>query len=338
MINASRCAPRAILSKMIKVGILGAGGMGNVHARQYKKMQDVEVCFFDLDPERADTFTKRWDIPVAESAEKLIATADLVDVCLPTDLHIEFGLKAIAAGKALFLEKPVARTFEDAIRLAKEADKANVPYMPGQVVRFFPEFSNGNRLVKEGAVGTPGAARMRRGGLAPTGSDSWFMDHSRSGGVLLDLAIHDFDWLRWTLGEVTQLTSRSIGAKTGHGPDYALTTISFDDGAIAHVESTWMDPSGFRTAFEVCGSKGMIEFDSRQTSTLRAHFPVKSYNESPLAAYDDPYYRQLSSFVTAVSEGGKPPVSGWDGAMAVGIALAALESARTGEAVRPLRV
>lgn len=320
---------------MIRVGILGAGGMGNVHARQYKKMSDIDVRIFDLDKERTDTFIKRWEIPPAESFNELMSWSDVIDVCLPTDLHLEFGLKAIAEGRALFVEKPVARTFEDAVKLAEAADKAGVVYQPGQVVRFFPEFSNGNLLVKEGAVGNPGTARMRRGGLAPTGSDSWFMDHSRSGGVLLDLAIHDFDWLRWTLGEVTQLTSRSLGARTGSGPDYALTTLSFDSGAIAHVESTWMDPSGFRTAFEVCGSKGLIEFDSRQTATLRAHFPIKSYNEAPLAPLDDPYYRQLTSFLTAVRTSSKPPVTGWDGAMAVSIALAALESAKTSKPVVP---
>ncbi len=320
---------------MIKVGILGAGGMGNVHARQNKKMADVDVRFYDLDEERSETFTKRWDIPAADSLDKLISASDVIDVCLPTDLHLEFGLKAISAGRALFVEKPVARTFEDAVKLAEAADKAGVVYQPGQVVRFFPEFANGNRLVSDGTVGTPGAARMRRGGLAPTGSDSWFMDHSRSGGVLLDLAIHDFDWLRWTLGEVTQLSSRSLGARTRSGPDYALTTLSFKSGAIAHVESTWMDPSGFRTAFEVCGSKGMIEFDSRQTATLRAHFPIKSYYEAPLAPLDDPYYRQLTAFLNAVKTRSKPPVTGWDGAMAVGIALAALESAKTGAPVVP---
>src|SRR5204863_4959008 len=141
------------------------------------------------------------------------------------------------------------------------AAKANVPLMPGQVVRFFAEYATGNRLVKEGKVGKPAAARTRRGGLAPMGSHGWFQDYQRSGGVLLDLAVHDFDWLRWTLGEVKHLYSRSVGVATDGGPDYALTVLTFESGAVAHVESTWMDPSGFRTAFEVCGSEGMIQFD-----------------------------------------------------------------------------
>ncbi|PMZ00384.1 gfo/Idh/MocA family oxidoreductase, partial [Pseudomonas sp. FW306-02-F02-AB] len=83
--------------------------------------------------------------------------------------------------------------------------------------------------------------------------------------------IHDFDWLRWTLGEVKSLYSRSVQARHGEGPDYCLTTLTFESGAIAHVESTWMDPSGFRTTFEVAGSAGLIQHDSRETSSLRTH-------------------------------------------------------------------
>ena len=218
--------------------------------------------------------------------------------------------------------------------------------MPGQVVRYFPEFRKGHALVRDGKVGKPAAAHTRRGGLAPRGgAGDWFMDHARSGGVLLDLAIHDFDWLRWTLGEVTSVYSRSVGAQTGSGADYALTTLAFDDGAVAQVEATWMDPSGFRTTFEVCGSEGMIEYDSRNTPTLRTHIgPPKEGqparrggNEAPLLPSDDPYYHQLKGFLDAVRTGTPPPVTGFDGLMAVSIGLAAIESAKTGHAIRPAR-
>lgn len=332
--------------RMLRVGILGAGGMGNVHARQYRKMADVDLVFFEPDGARRERFQGTWDCAPADSADAVLKGCDVVDVCLPTDLHLEFGLKAIAEGKALFMEKPIAGSLEDAAQLIEAADRAGVPLMPGQVVRFFPEFREGQRLVADGVVGTPAAARTRRGGLAPTGgAGNWFMDHARSGGVLLDLAVHDFDWLRWTLGEVRSLYARSLGAQTGTGPDYALTTLAFDSGAIAHVEATWMDPSGFRTTFEVCGSNGMIEYDSRHTPTLRTHLappkegdpPRRGGNEAPLAPTDDPYYRQLKSFLDAVREGAKPPVSGYDGFMAVSLGLAALESARTGSVLAPVR-
>ena len=323
---------------MITVGVLGVGGMGNVHARQYAKMQDVDVVFFDPDAERSKTYVERWKATPVGSADELISKADVVDVCLPSDLHVEYGLKSIAAGRPVIIEKPLTRSFEEGVQLMNAADKAGIPVMPAQVVRFFPEFANGNRLVREGKVGTPAAARTRRGGLAPKGSDSWFMDHHRSGGVLLDLAIHDFDWLRWTLGEVKFLYSCSLGAKTMSGPDYALTTLTFDSGAIAHVESTWMDPSGFRTSYEVCGSAGMIQFDSRDTPSLRTTIEgSKTVNEGPLAPTDDPYYKQLRGFLDAIQKGVQPSVTALDGVMAVSISQAAIESAKSGKVVVPKR-
>lgn len=314
---------------MVKVGVLGAGGMGNVHARQYRKMPDVELCFFEPDDGRTKTYIERWQATPIGSAVQLIGSCDVVDVCLPTDLHLEFVLKGISAGKAVFVEKPMARTLDEARQMVEAADKAGVPFMPGQVVRFFADFARGHDLVAQGKVGTPAAARTRRGGKAPGG---WFMDHSRSGGVLIDLAVHDFDWLRWTLGEVKHLFARSLGAKTGKGPDYALTTMTFENGAVAHVEATWMDPGGFRTTFEVAGNKGLIQHDSRQNQSLRLS---SGAFENPLAPTDDPYFKELRGFLDAVQSRSAPPVTGRDGFMALSIALAALESAKTDRVVVP---
>lgn len=328
----------------MRVGILGAGGMGNVHANQYRKMPDVELFFNDRDPEKAAAYAARWAATAIGSPEELIERVDVVDVCLPTDMHLEYGLKAIAAGRAVFMEKPMSRTLAEGARLAKAASKAGVALMPGQVVRFFPEFRKANELVRAGAIGAPAAIRTRRGGPAPKGSAGWFMDHARSGGVLLDLAIHDFDWLRWTLGEVASVYSRSVGISRGAGPDYALTTMSFDSGAVSHTEATWMDPGGFRVTFEVCGSGGMLEFDSRSAAALRTTIadasspsPRPSALEGPMSPQDDPYYQQLRGFLDAVKGGAEPPVSPYDGWMAVSIALAAVQSAQTGQPVSPSR-
>lgn len=322
---------------MLTVGILGAGGMGAVHARHYARMADVRLVFHDPNPEQSKSFQDRFGAEPISSTDDLIARADVVDLCLPTPLHVSEGLKAIAAGRALFVEKPLAGSLEDGARLVEAAEQANVPLMPGQVVRFFPEFATGRRLVGQGAVGTPAAARVRRGGGAPRGLDRWFLDHSKSGGILLDLAVHDFDWLRWTLGEVKRVYSRSVTAKAGQGVDYALTTMTFDSGCVAHVENTWMDPSGGRAAFEIAGSDGLIQYDSRNAATLRTHVEGKTMSEAPLLPGDDPYFNELRSFVDAVQTGRPTPVTGRDGLMALSIALAARESALTDRVVRPAR-
>jgi len=307
--------------------------MGNCHARQYRKMPDVQLGYYERNAGRGESFRHDWNAHLCESIDALLEWADVVDICLPTDVHPDFAHRAIAAGKPLFLEKPISRTVAEAESIVDAATKANVILMIGHVVRYFPEFALGRRMVQNGAVGKPAAIRTRRGGPSPKGSSSWFMDHKRSGGVLLDLAIHDFDWLQWTFGSVKFLYSRSVGSDTGHGPDYALTTLTFESGAVAHVEATWMDPSGFRTYFDVAGSEGLLEFDSRKTPALRTATPDSLSLEPSIAPLEDPYYLELSAFLSAVQNQTPVPITGEDGLTALKIALAALESAKTGKVI-----
>lgn len=321
----------------MRVGILGTGHMGTTHARQYAKMPGIETGYYDRQPERRDSIREKFAAQCCMSSAELIEWADVVDICLPTHLHVEYALKVIAMGKPIFLEKPLARTLADASTIVKAAADANVPLMVGQVVRYFPEYRAAHDAIVGGRVGTPAAARLRRGGPTPQGHNLWFMDHALSGGVLLDLAIHDFDWLRWTLGEVEHVFAKSLGSTSGRGPDYALTTLTFESGAVAHVESTWMDPGGFRTTFEVAGSEGLLQYDSRETPALRINTDELHRVETMQAPTDDPYYLELRGFLDAVESGAEPPVSGREGLNAMAISLAAIESAASGKLVAPQR-
>lgn len=319
------------------MGVIGTGGMGNVHTNHYNKMSDVTVVAWDVDPERLRAFCERHGAAAASSMDDLLSRADAVDVCLPTDLHLDVASQAFAAGKHVLVEKPMCGNVADCITLIERAEKAGVKVVPGHVVRFFKEFRTGHDLVASGKIGTPGAARTRRGGKAPMGSEGWFRDVKRSGGVLLDLAVHDFDWLRWTLGEVTEVYARSVALSgTTDAPgDYALATLKFANGAVAHVEATWMDPAGTRATFEVCGSEGMIEFDSRVNNALRTTHDGGTFTDNALAGHDDPYFCQLSAAMKTFFEGAKPEVTAHDGLAAVAIAEACLESAGSGLWVKP---
>lgn len=326
----------------MRVGIIGTGGMGNVHARHYARMTDVQLFAFDQDTAKLEGFANTHGATGVASFEALLDAVDVLDICLPTHLHREYSLQAFAAKKALLLEKPMARTVAECRELVAAADAAGVPFGVAHVVRYFPEHNLAHRLVKQGQVGTPAAVRMRRGGKAPVGSDRWFEDAGKSGGVILDLAIHELDWLRWTLGEVTQVYARSVrlgsrleGAQ--FSGDYALITLTFESGAVGHVEATWMDPAGFRTTFEIAGSGGLIEFDSRENASLRLATEAGTRAEGNFADHDDPYYRQAKGFLDAVRSGSPVPVSGRDGLAAVAIAEAAIQSAESGLPATPER-
>lgn len=322
---------------MIKVGILGTGGMGKTHARQYAKIPEVSLIFYDRDPQRAAEFQQLTGGESAPDADRVIRECDVLDVCLPTHLHLEYASLGLRAGKPVFCEKPMCRTTAECAELVELSEKTGTPLMPAQVVRYFPEFRTAHRLVQDGKVGLPAAIRTRRGGRFPKGSADWFSDFALSGGVILDLMIHDLDWIRWTFGEVERVFCQSLTFTGIKEKDYALATLTLASGALAHVEATWADPGGFRVTFEVCGSDGMIEFDSRLYPTLRTTTEAASVSESPLAPTDDPYYREIREFLDAVASGSPPPVSGLDGLRAVALAEAAIESARTGKAVTPGR-
>lgn len=318
---------------MKRVGIVGAGGMGGTHARHLAALGTAEIGMIDHHPEKIDVLAQSLPVRNLGSWDELVAWADGIDICTPTPSHADLALSVIRAGLPVLVEKPLALTLDRAREVVLAAAEANVPLMVGHVVRYFPEFRTAHRMVQEGRVGTPAAIRMRRGGGAPKAD--WFFDHDQSGGILIDLAVHDFDWLRWTFGEVSHLFARSIAAESNQGADYALTTLTFDSGAVAHVESTWMDPAGGRVTLEVCGSDGMFEYDSRNTATVRTHTNSVRV-EAPLIPADDPYRKQMADFV-AMLEGTPPPVSGVDGFMALSIGIAARQSAQTGKVVSPER-
>lgn len=325
---------------MLNVGIVGTGGIGEVHGRHFSRLPDVRLSAYDVDPDRRNAFAQRYDARPAESLDDLLAQADAVVIATPTPSHREQALAAIAAGRAVLLEKPMASTVAEAVEIANAAERAGVPLVPAHVVRFFPEYERAHLAVKAGEVGTPAVARARRGGRAPSGAGGWFRDLARSGGVLLDLALHDFDWLRWTLGEVRAVTARSVAVGRPEGAargDYALAVLSFEGGALGHVEATWLDPSGFRTSLEICGTKGMLQYDSRRSASLIVHRPGETQYTSPLDAEDDPYARQARAFLDRVRTGAPAAVTARDGILAVSLAQAVLESARTGRSVAPDR-
>ena len=196
------------------------------------------------------------------------------------------------------------------------------------------------RQVDEGAVGKPAAIRTRRGGRMPRAWDDWYADFARSGGVILDLLVHDFDWLRWVFGEVERVYARGLGESRLPAFDYALVTLRFRSGAIAHVEGTWNDPAGFKVAVEIAGDGGLLEYNFNQPTNapFRSALTTAAGSgggvdvpESPVAV--NPYQAELQHFCDCVEQGLTPAIAPEDGRAAVQIALAAIESVRTGRPV-----
>ena len=324
-----------------RVALIGAGNMGGWHARLWDALPDAEVVgVLDPRPEAAEAAGPAyadWDTLLAR------ARPDIIDICVPTPQHREYAERGAAAGKAIFVEKPLARTLADCDAIVAAVARAGVPAMPGHVLRFFPEYLAAKNLVDAGGVGKPATVRTARLAGFPDGGGrpNWYADPGQSGGVVLDMILHDFDWLRWTFGPVSRVFAKGLYGRPEYVGrlDYALVTLRFESGVVGHVTGSWAHPGGFRTSLEIAGDGGLVDHDSARTAPLAAS--VRSTGggggvavpESPMAPTDDPYYQELNAFVQALKAGTPPPVTLGDAREAARIALAALESIQTGKVV-----
>lgn len=325
---------------MQRVLLIGAGTMGSVHFNAYQQMDHVQVAGV-VDPQVGKTkelgldesrIFESWEIAV-EQAGKF----DVIDVCVPTIYHLEYVKKAAELGKHVICEKPLARHLKDALEMIDYCKQKQVRLFVGHVVRFFPEYEKTKKLVENDEVGQVGVVRMRRGGVFPTGWEDWYADFDQSGGLILDMIIHDFDYIRWTFGEVERIYAKGFTNRSYGRSDYALVTMRMKAGPIIHVEGSWTH-EGFSSAFEIAGSKGIIDFDSAEEKPLNLVLKQTENTsggvavpESPLN--ENPYFRELRHFMRCVETGENPRVTPYDALKAMEISLAALRSMETGEPV-----
>ncbi len=333
---------------MFRVAVAGAGGMAGMHARCYGRLPNAQVVgVMDIREEAASALAAEHRATAFTDFDRMLdeVRPDVVDVCVPTPWHVDYVCRAAGRDlQGIVVEKPMGRTIDDCDRMIAACRGAGIPLFPAHVLRFFPEFSAASAQVRAGAVGQVATVRTRRGGPFPRAWENWYGRVEWSGGLVLDLIIHDFDWLRWTFGEVARVYADGVAARqtdrTEVDLDYALVTLRFASGVIGHVEGTWADPGGFKVAFEVAGDQGLLEYNFNQPTSppfiasleqgegARAGVAVP---ESPMAT--NPYQEELAEFLASLEEGRPAAIQPEDGREAARIALAALESIRTGRPV-----
>jgi predicted dehydrogenase len=243
-------------------------------------------------------------------------------------------LAAAAAGKQVICEKPLALTSSQARAMIAACRTAGVELLVGHVVRFFPEYVAAKHAIERGAVGTPAVLRFTRSTYRPRGrGDDWFADPARSGGLLLDLMIHDIDQARWMAGDVTRVYARSLAVQRPEaGVDHCLALLTHANGAISHLEASWAYPVPvFRTRFEVAGTAGVLDHDADRDAPVRATLAAAgaAAADVPLPGspmHEPPHTTELRHFL-AVLRGEEPRrVAAVDGLAALLVAEAAARS------------
>ncbi|RDW21426.1 gfo/Idh/MocA family oxidoreductase [Oceanobacillus arenosus] len=325
---------------MLNTLVIGAGTMGSTHAAAYVKMEDVTlVGIVDTNLAKARDLAEKLGTKAFQTYEEAVGnlmSIDVVSVCVPTPVHKEYVMKAADENRHVICEKPLARSLSDARDMIHYCQDKGVKLFVGHVVRFFPEYVRAKQVVDEGKIGNPAVIRTTRGGGFPIASNDWYSDFNSSGGLVLDMIIHDFDFLRWCFGEVERVYAKSSRTRVFEKLEYALVTLRFESGAIAHVEGTWAH-QGFSTRFEIAGKEGIIEYDSAKVAPVVASKKESvssggvAVPESPMK--NNPYFTELQHFINCINTDTKPIVSAEDAYKAMEISLAALESIETGKAV-----
>lgn len=325
---------------MTTIAIIGSGYMARTHAAAWSALGYASGIKYVCSRHPGTTFD---EAPGARIVTDLTAVlgdpaVDIVSICTPTATHREIAVRALNAGKHVLLEKPIALTIADALAISAAAASSDRVLMVAHVVRFFEGYRRARTDVEAGSIGTVLSARARR--LITKPDTPWWFDDAQSGGVVVDVGIHDFDQMNLFLGVPVAVTSTSNDPL---GP--TETTIEYRSGAIGQVLTFAGVPAGapFTSSLSLVGTDGILDYDfSADAPTAAAGFSgVNSYRlatvggstSATLTALDH-YTRQVEYFLECVHAGTDPAFNPTASAVrALEVALAARQSLLTGETV-----
>lgn len=333
------------MTSAIRVGIIGAGRIGQVHAENLAyRIPEAEIAAIaDINQAAAAACAARFRIPaVADNPQAVIDNPDVdaVLICSPTDTHAPLIERAAAAGKYIFCEKPIALDLAAIDRALLAVEEAGVKLQVGFNRRFDPNFRHVRERVAAGDIGEPHVLRITSRDPEPPPIEYVKV----SGGLFLDMTIHDFDMARYLVGdEVTEVYAAGavrVDPRIGAAGDIdtAAVTLRFAGGALGVIDNSRRAVYGYDQRVEVFGSGGAIA-----VSNNTPHNAVTSDAEGVHAAkplyffmqrYTESFVEEMRAFIAAVQYDLPTPVTGMDGRTAVAIGLAAWQSHRENRPVK----
>lgn len=226
---------------------------------------------------------------------------DAVAVTLPTPSHADVTIRALQAGKHVICEKPMALRLRDCDRMIGAAEQTGRTLMIAQCVRFWPQYEKIKQLVDDGAIGPVRFATLRRLATAPSYSnDNWMLDHTRSGGALFDLHVHDIDFAQHLLGIPQFISARGSSGPSG-GIDHVVATYTYADGRYATLEGGWtfQTPWPFEMQITVCGRAGTLDWSMTRGDEI-LHYTGGAQAECIEVEAGTGWSRELDYFVDCI--------------------------------------
>lgn len=329
------------MDKKLRVGVIGAGRIGKLHAHNLAtRVRNVElVAISDVYEPAAKALAEKWDVPAYYSDYHKILedkTIDAVFICSSTDTHSPISIEAAKAGKHIFCEKPIDHDLDKIREVLEVVKEAGVKYQVGFNRRFDRNFKHVHEVVKNGGVGDVHIVKVTsRDPEAPPISYV-----KVSGGIFMDMMIHDFDMVRYLSGseveEVSAVGTCLVNPEIGEAGDVdtAIVTLKFANGALGVIDNSRQAVYGYDQRVEVFGSKGCIAADNETANNTTYYTADGVYKEKPLwfflERYNDAYIDEVRGFVDAILDGSETPLGAFDGLQPVLIAEAALESCKKG--------
>lgn len=332
----------------LKIGVIGVGRMGQLYTRVLAT-QVTGIQLFAIAEENeqvrsavANKFNPPYAPHVLTDAYELIALPELdaVVIATPTRTHAELVIAAARAGKAIFCEKPLALTLEETRAALDAVDLAKVPLQVGFMRRFDAAYTKAKRLIADGRIGRP--VTFKSIGRDPFCPNPAYAHPAQSGGLILDMAIHDFDLARWLMGsEVERVSAEGTllvceQLKEVGDIDNALINLRFANGALGNVEVSRNAFYGYDIRTEVLGSEGAVTIGVHQHTAVTlltrdgAQHDVWPYL---MERFGDAYRAQMQHFVDCLHDGSPPSPDGADALAAFEIGVAATQAHETGRVV-----
>jgi len=298
------------MKKEFSMAIVGAGAVANMHAAAIVSVGARLTAVVDPIAEKADVLASRYGARVVPTLDELFAgeLPDAAILSLPTFLHADYAEACAAKGIHILCEKPIEMSFEDAKRVAQSKKLHGVKLMVGQVVRFWPGYTDLRKMQQAGELGDILMAVFSRSSTVPA-RGGWIIDPEKGRGAIQDMHIHDIDFLSYLFGEADHVYSHAVRDYTGCF-DHVISSVTFANGvrAVAEAAFSMRNSYPFSTFFRVCGTKATVEYRYRASVTNitdnKSCQMLVFRQDSPIETIEvedcDPYARQLAYFLDCV--------------------------------------
>ena len=330
--------------KQLRIALLGIGRIGKIHFRNISQSFPNAAIVAVADPQYDEALFKKefGNVFFTRNAEEAITRPDVdaVLICTPTSSHADLLELAVNSGKHIFCEKPMDLSLERTAALSSLVKNNNVKLMLGFNRRFDPDFMQARQFIMEGKIGAVQIVKItsRDPGLPP-------IDYLKnSGGLFMDMAIHDFDMARYMMDKkVVEVFAKGLvlvdeAVATADDVDTALTTLTFEDGTYAVIDNSRKAVYGYDQRLEIFGNGGMLQVENNLHNRNVIYDETGIHKALPLDFFMDryaaSYLNEMKLFIDALVNDTAMPVSGDDGLEATRIAIAAKMSMEEGRPVK----